>query len=349
MSRACGANHQHSGGMTTITVLGASGFLGSALTTALAARPVRLRVLARRPAFVPADARAEVTVHTADLADPAADPDAVTAAVAGSDVVVNLLKHSGDWRAADRDPVSERINVGTTRALVAALDARRRPGPAPLCVFAGTVSQVGVPPDRMLDGTEPDHPVTAYDRQKLDAERLLLAATAAGAVRGISLRLPTIYGQGPATHAPDVGVVAGMARRAIAGEALTMWADGAVRREFVHVEDTVAAFLAALDRPDRLAGRHWLVGSGQARTLRDALRTIAGSVAAHTGTPPVPVVSTPPPAHATATDLRSVAVDPTPFRVASGWTARVTLEEGVDRTVAALLADRGTVLHGGTS
>jgi nucleoside-diphosphate-sugar epimerase len=322
---------------TRVTVLGASGFLGSAMTSALAARPVLLRVVARRPAYVPADARAEVTVHTADLAD----PDAVADAVAGSDVVVNLLKHSGDWRAADRDPLSRRVNVDSMRALVTAL---RREGPPPVCVFAGTVSQVGLPPDRPLDGTEPDHPCTAYDQQKLDAERLLLAADA---VRGISLRLPTIYGQGPATHAPDVGVVAGMTRRALAGEPLTMWADGTVQREFVHVDDTVAAFLAAVDHPDELTGRHWLVATGQAHTLSDALHVIAKSVAARTGEPPVPVVSTPPPPHATATDLASVRIDPTPFRTASGWTAQVTLDEGVDRTAAALLAIRDTALHGG--
>ncbi|MEU7874983.1 NAD-dependent epimerase/dehydratase family protein [Dactylosporangium sp. NPDC049140] len=331
--------------MTTVTVLGGSGFLGSAFTAAVSARPVRLRVLSRRPAPVPADARADVEVRRADVAD----PGVVAAAVAGADVVVNLLKHDGDWRRAGTDPRSELVNTGTTAAIVAALRGRRSSGrhsPA-VCVFAGTVSQVGVPPERPLDGSEPDRPQTPYDAQKLEAERLLLAATAAGVLRGVSLRLPTIYGQGPAAAAPDVGVIAAMIRRALDGAPLTMWGDGRVMREFVHVEDTVRAFLAAIDGADRLSGRHWLLGTGAPSSLRDALHLVSGAVAAVSGAAPVPVVAVPPPAHATATDLRSVRVDPVPFSAAAGWFPRVTLAEGISRTAAALFADRDRAARNG--
>ena len=191
-----------------------------------------------------------------------------------------------------------------------------------------------------MDGTEPDLPRTAYDSQKLAAETVLKAATAEGVLRGISLRLPTIYGQRSATSAPDAGVVVAMARRALAGEPLTIWNDGSVLRELVHVEDTAAAFLAAIDRPARLAGRHWLLGTGTAHTLAEVFGQVSRSVAARTGEPPVPVVSVPAPEHATATDLASVLVDPDPFRSAAGWSARVRLEQGVDRTVAALVDRR---------
>jgi nucleoside-diphosphate-sugar epimerase len=284
---------------------------------------------------VPPDARADGEVRTADLSV----PGEVAAAVAGADLIVNLVKHSGDWRGADRDPQSEQVNVGTMRALIAAVRAGRAAVP-PVCVFAGTVSQVGLPPARPMDGSEPDHPLTAYDSQKLAAEVLLKAATADGVLRGISLRLPTIYGQRSATSAPDVGVVVGMARRAFAGEPLTMWDGGSVQRELVHVEDTADAFLAALDRPAPLVGAHWLVGTGEPRSLAALFGRISRSVAACTGRAPVPVVSTPAPAYATATDRASVLVDPAPFRAAAGWTARIPMEEGIDRTVAALAAQR---------
>lgn len=324
--------------MTRITVLGASGFLGSALTAALSARPIRLRVVARRPTPVPADARADVEVCTADLTDPNPLADAVD----GADVIINLLKHSGDWRLADRDPASESVNVAPMRALVANLRGRRSAGAAPLCLFAGTVSQVGVPPEGPLDGSEPDRPDSAYDRQKLAAERVLKAATDAGVLRGASLRLPTVYGQRSATSPPDVGVVASMVRRALAGEALTMWNDGTVRRELVYIDDAAAAFLAAVDRPGSVVGRHWLVGTGQAVPLGGVFRAVARAVAAFTGKPPVPVLSTAAPTHAVATDFRSQVIDPTPFCVAAGWSARVPLHEGIARTVAALAEQAAT-------
>lgn len=315
-----------------IAVLGASGFVGSAVTAALAGRPVRLRTVARRPAEVPAGAVAEIEPHIADLTV----PGAVSAAVADADAVIHLVLHAAGWRGADHDPTSERTNVGVVRELVHALWGDRRPAPA--VVFAGSTSQVGLPPRVPIDGTEADHPVTAYDRQKQSAEQLLRAATADGSLRGISLRLPTIFGPGPVQAAQDRGVVAVMARRALAGEPITMWADGATERDLLYVDDVAEAFAAALSRADELAGRHWLLGTGHGVRLRDLFHTIAEIVAEHTGRPAVPVVPVPSPPGATPMDRHSMVVDSSAFRSATGWRPRVPLREALSRTVAALAA-----------
>ncbi|KOV67547.1 NAD-dependent epimerase/dehydratase family protein [Streptomyces sp. MMG1121] len=324
-----------------ITVLGASGFVGAAVMRALALRPVRLRAVARRPG-VPAPGPAETTVVTADLTD----RTALAEAVAGADVVVHLLLADGGWRAAESDPGAERVNVGVMRDLVDLLGPGASAAVPPLVLYAGAASQVGVPPREPLDGSEPDRPETAYDRQKLAAEQLLLRATAEGRVRGVSLRLPTVFGEGAAGGGTDRGVVSAMARRALDGRPLTMWHDGTVRRDLVHVEDVAAAFTAALDHPDSLVGGHCLIGAGRGDTLGDAFRLIARAVADRTGRRPVPVECVDPPAHAPVTDFRSVTIDSSPFRAATGWRPRVSLCEGVRRTVDALARqqdeDRGT-------
>lgn len=319
-----------------ITVLGASGFVGSAVTRALARRPVRLRAVARRPSVV-APGPAETAVVTADLTDRAA----LAEAVAGSDAVVHLLLADGGWRAAETDPGAERVNVGVMRDLVDVLRPSRRDAAPPLVVYGGAASQVGVPPREPLDGTEPDHPGTAYDRQKLTAERILKAATGQGRVRGIALRLPTVFGESAGHGAGDRGVVSAMARRALDGAALTMWHDGTVRRDLVHVEDVAAAFTAALDHPGPLAGGHWLIGAGRGDALGDVFRLVADAASAHTGRPPVAVESVDPPPHAPPTDFRSVTIDSAPFRAATGWRPRIPLAEGVRRTVAGLSRQRG--------
>jgi reductase EvaE/reductase VcaE len=208
--------------------------------------------------------------------------------------------------------------------------------PGTLVVYAGAASQVGVPPREPLDGTEPDRPETAYDRQKLAAERILLAASAEGRVRGIGLRLPTVYGESAAPGAADRGVVSAMARRALAGEPLTLWHDGTVRRDLVHVADVAAAFTAALDHPDALVGGRLLIGSGAGTALGDLFRLVADAVAARTGRPPVEVACVPPPPGAPVTDFRSVTLDATPLRTATGWRPVIALPDGVRRTVAAL-------------
>jgi nucleoside-diphosphate-sugar epimerase len=318
--------------MRTVTVLGAAGFLGSAIADALSAREIDLRLVARRPVTLPPDAVANVTTHLVDVTDEAA----LMPVLDGSDVIMYLLKHSGDWRTPDAEPGAELVNVGAMRTIVKTFAGTENP---PVVVYAGGIGQVGPPPEGKMDGSEPDHPNSEYDRQKLAAERVMIAGHDEGAVRGISLRLPTVFGQRPAGPR-DPGVVVTMAHKALAGEPLTMWGDGAITRDLVHIDDCVAAFLAAADNPADLAGRHWIVGTGEVWTLARLFRAIAASVGEHTGTQPVPVVSVPPPAHSVAADAHSVLLDPEPFRRASGWVPGVSPEEGIDRTVAVLVGEK---------
>ncbi len=317
-----------------IAVLGASGYVGSVVSGLLAQRPVSLRLVARRNCAVPGG-MASAEAVSADLTD----EDNVAEAVADADVVFHLAKHTGDWRLPEEDPAAtEPVNVGIMRSLVRVLAERpSAAGPPPLVVFAGACTQIGRTPDHPMDGTEPDYPDTEYDRQNLEAEHILMAASRSGAVRGISLRLATVFGQSPLSGAPDAGVVSTMIRKALAGEQLTMWHDGSVVRDITYVEDVGRAFVAALDRPHGLVGRHWMIGTGRADRLGDVFRTVAEAVAAATGKPEVPVVTVPPPGAAVVTDFLNVFINPAPFGSATGWSARVPLRAGVDRTVAAFL------------
>lgn len=320
-----------------VVVLGASGYVGSAVTALLVRQPLRLRLVARRRSGVPGPAVARIDVCQADLAR----PGAVARAVAGADAVLHLVTHAGGWRAADQDPDHERVNVGLVHEVVSALAQERRPGRAPVLVLAGSTSQVGLPPRRPLDGTEPDHPETAYDRQKLAAEEAVMQASARGVVRGVALRLPTVFGRSHALPVEDDGVVSVMTRRAVAGEPLTLWTAGEVERDLLAVDDVAAAFAAAIDFADALNGRHWLLGTGRGVRLDDLFWAIAATVAARTGRPPVPVESVAPPGHATTTDRRGVVIDSSAFRAVTGWTPRTSLEQGLDSTVAAVLGASG--------
>lgn len=299
-----------------VAVLGGSGFVGSAVSARLAARGARVRVVARSPGVPPFPAE----VVTTDLTE----PGAVAAAVAGADVVLPLVLFTGggSWRVSAGDATdATRVNVGI---VAEAVDAARG-----AVVFAGSTSQVGPGAPERIDGTETDHPESEYDRQKCAAERLVLDAG------GCSLRLPTVFG--PSTGSPDRGVVTAMARRALAGEPLTVWGAGNVDRDLVFVEDVAEAFAAAVAHADRLAGRAWLVGSGTGVPVRALFELVASTVAELTGRPAVPVVSVPPPPHATASDFHGLVADPAGLTLATGWRARVPLAAAVSRTVAHLI------------
>ncbi|MFH9071245.1 NAD-dependent epimerase/dehydratase family protein [Streptomyces alboflavus] len=322
-----------------VAVLGASGFLGSAVAAMLARRHLRLRLVARRPSAVPAGAVADVEVCEADLTDTAS----LAAVVGDVDAIVHLVCHRSGARAwrTDDDPLGEWVNVGMVHALVDIL--RAAPGTRrPACVFAGSASQVGLTARDRVDGTEEDHPASGYDRHKSLAERALLDATREGVLRAVSLRLPTVYGESRTPTAADGGVVTAMARRALAGEPLTVWRDGTIGRDLLHVDDAARALVTGLDRVGELAGRHWVVGTGRMTTLGDLFRTVARLTADTTGRPPVPVVTVEPPDHATPVDFHSFTVDATAFHRATAWAPRVPLHVGLSRTVSALARGGGT-------
>lgn len=318
-----------------VTVLGATGFVGSAVLRELARHPLRIRAVARKPATVPADARADTDVHTADLTE----PGEMAAAVAGADIIIHTIAYiagASTWRVADGDSAAERVNVGLVSDLIEALQTRSESGPPATVLFAGAASQVGPVDKTTLDGTEPDRPKGEYDRQKLAAEKLLLAANGQGILRAASLRLPTVFGHGPQSTAADKGVVSLMARKALSGDALTMWHDGTVQRDLLYVDDAARAFAAAIDHAESLAGRAWLLGTGRGEPLGEVFNKIAGLASMSSGKPPVPVVSVQPPEHAEVSDFRSVVIDSSGFRNITGWRPQVPLDEALRRTVTAL-------------
>ncbi|CCH33139.1 NDP-4-keto-6-deoxyhexose 4-ketoreductase [Saccharothrix espanaensis DSM 44229] len=320
-----------------MTVLGASGLVGTAVTRELADRPVRLRLVGRRATAVPRGALAEIDVRQVDLRE----PGAVAAAVDGADVVIHLVAQisgASTWRVAATDPVAERVNVGLVHDIVEAL-RRQRPEKPPLVLLAGSMSQVGRATSARIDGSEPDRPLTTYDLQKMAAERAITAADAEGVLRGATLRLATLYSGGLDATDLDRGVVSAMMRRAFAGQPLTMWHDGTVNRDLLCVDDAARAFVAALDAPEAVTGGSWLIGTSVATSIAELFTTISKVVAATTGDQPVPVLSVPPAEHSVPTDLLDFVVDPSAFRRATGWVPRVALLDGLDRLATAFARD----------
>ncbi|ANZ15346.1 NAD-dependent epimerase/dehydratase family protein [Streptomyces noursei] len=308
-----------------VVVLGASGFLGSAVISELALLPIQLRAVARSRTLVPDGAQADIEVCTVDLAE----PGAVTKAVDGADAIIHLaadIGGEGAWRAAGSSERQEQVNVGLMHELVGSLPSREIP---PVVVFASTLQ------------AESAAGQNVYVQQKVAAEEALGKATAGGVVRGVVLRLSTLYGCSVLSGSTGRGVIAAMARRAAAGEPLTMWHDGSVKRDLLHVSDAARAFVASLRHAEALSGGRWVVGTGRMERLGEVFTTLAGAVAEQTGGQPVPVVSVDPPDYADAGDFHTVDADPTAFREATRWRPRVALRDGLDAVAAAAAKDPG--------
>jgi UDP-glucose 4-epimerase len=313
----------------TVVVTGGRGFLGTALVELLKDVDCRIVRIVRTPAPAIRDSRANVIDLTGDVRD----ASTWRRALDGADVVFHLAAQTSA-AVAQADP--DRDFADNVAPVVNLLDACRLAGATPIVLFAGTVTQAGVPVSTPVDESHADNPPTVYDAHKLLAENHVKDHARQGIVRGASLRLANLYGPGPRSRGAGRGVLNTMIRRAVAGEALTVYGSGAYVRDYLYVRDAALAFIAAAEGIEKLNGGHWVIGSGEGHTINDAFNAVAARVAERTGRR-VAVEHVEPREPLSALETRNFVADSSRFRAATLWRARCPFPEGIDRTIEACL------------
>lgn len=172
--------------MTRVLVTGAGGFLGTALVPELGRAGFRVRAFVRDSSpilsFLP-----EVEVVVGDVCH----GKRVKEVTVDCDAVVHLAGkvHAKDGHDPEREYNS--VNVEGTRHV---LDAAVAAG-ATRVVFVSSVKVFGEQTQGCVDETCPPYPQTPYGWSKWKAEQLVSEYSQCGAVMGVSLRLPMVYGQ----------------------------------------------------------------------------------------------------------------------------------------------------------
>jgi UDP-glucose 4-epimerase len=317
-----------SGSLTgkTIAVTGAAGFIGSRVVDRLVGDAGLVIRVARAGLPRIEDVAASVIDVIGDVTD-----RAIWDQVADADIVFHFAARTSDPRADDDGDAHFHANVLPLRHLFAACGRRCR---RPIVVFAGTVTEAGIPSRLPVNEDEPDDPVTAYDRHKLMAENDLKAASALGTVCGATLRLSNVYGPGATGAKPDRDVLNRMIRAALRGEPLTVYGTGEYVRDYVFVEDVADAFLKAAAHGEEINGRHFVIGSGRGVTIRGAFELVAARVETLTGRR-VPVVIANPATALSDIQKRNFVADTTRFSAATGWRPSWSLSDGIDCTIEA--------------
>ena len=117
---------------------------------------------------------------------------------------------------------------------------------------------------------------------------------------------------------------------------MNVFRPGDLLRDYLFIDDAVRVFLNAGAKADQLGGRHFVVGSGQGRTLVDAFKTVADLVARKMGKT-VPVNEVDPPQDLPSIDFRNFVANPKAFMQLTGWRPMVGFEEGIDLTINSFL------------
>jgi len=336
-------------------VTGGAGFIGCALAERYAASATRWVALdnlhpqvhavpGRPAALAPA---AELVVG--DVTDAAVWDDVL--ADLRPDVVVHLAAETGTGQSLTEATRHAQANVVGTTAMLDAfgrvdhvpahmvLSSSRavygegqwmRPDgtrllPGPRTHEALARGQWDVPGARALPSAAaetPPAPTSVYAATKLAQEHILSAWAAARGAGLSMLRMQNVYGPGQSLTNPYTGIVSLFSQLAERGEAIPVYEDGAIVRDFVYIDDVATAFGALLERGPRGIDGPWDVGTGVPTTILE----LAGAIAEYHGAPP-PVVT----GAFRDGDIRAAWCVVEPTVAALGWTPEVDVRTGMIR------------------
>ena len=169
-----------------------------------------------------------------------------------------------------------------------------------------------------------DHPLlaeTSYAAGKAAADLLLMSYVNMYGLDIVTVRPFNNYGprQNDGAFAAIVPLTI---KRLLGGDAPIIEGDGLQTRDFIYVQDTVAAILA-LATTDAASGRTLNVGSGREAAIREVVETLC-DIAGYTGE----IAHAPP----RIADVRRHRADVTQAEALLGSVARTELREGLEKT-----------------
>lgn len=287
------------------------------------------------------------------------DAKALAAAVqkAAPDLVYHLAAETGTGQSADEPVRYADVNVGGCARLIEALKAS--PKPPSRVVLAATRAvygegafenargQITAPSPRASEAMAkgvfdlfdeggarltarptpeslPPRPGSVYGSTKLMQEYLLQQTPAPWDV--VILRLQNVYGPGQSLRNPYTGVLSIFCQQAMAGQTLNIYEDGEIYRDFIFVDDVVAAFAAAARHTDA-GGRTFNIGSGEATSILHAAELILRDLGLGVDKRRVTGAFR-------AGDIRHAVADIEEAGKGLGWKAKVPFEQGIAQLVA---------------
>jgi UDP-glucose 4-epimerase len=290
-----------------VVVTGGAGFIGSNLVDALVARGDDVVVVDDLSTGKRENVNGAARLVELDIRHGLDGLFAET----GPDICFHLAAQADVPTSVQRPDYDAEVNVvGSVRVLQAA-------GDRTAVVFASTGGAIYGECQRPAQEDDPRRPLSPYGVAKLAGEEYLAAWNRLYGTSHTTLRFGNVYG--PRQEAGlEGGVVAIFLEAMAEGRETTIYGDGSQTRDFVHVDDIVAAALAAPG-----SGGVFNVGSGvevSVAELHARCRAVSGD-----DRPPRT-------APARGGDVLRNALDIARIEQELGWEPQVQLDDGLRQT-----------------
>jgi NAD dependent epimerase/dehydratase len=303
-------------------VTGAGGFIGSHLVEALLHRGWSTLALVR---YV---SNGSVGFLDERLGDPrleivrgdVRDADFLHAHFREGDVVFHLaalisIPYSYE---APRDCVDVNV-LGTLNVLEACRKAKVR-----RLVHTSTSEVFGTAVYVPIDEKHPIQTQSPYAASKHAADKLVQSYVCSFDVPAVTLRPFNTFGPRQSPRA----VISTIIQQALVTRRIQL-GNLAPRRDFTFVADTVAGFIAAADAGDSAIGMEINLGTGRDVSIGEIVTMIRDAI-----DPQIPIESDSARLRPEASEVMRLLSDNTRARALLGWSPRISLEEGLARTIA---------------
>ena len=310
-------------GVKSVFVTGAHGLLGGRLVPALLDRGLRVAVLRRDEPALSALAiegtEARVDVVPGDVRDAAVVERAL--AEYEVDTVFHLAAQTLVGTALRSPAPTFDTNVRGTWTV---LEAARRVG-VQRVVVAASDKAYGASDELPYREETPLRPRYPYDASKAAADLIARSYWHTYRLPVTVTRFANLYGGGDLNFSR---LVPESVAAALQGRAPVIRSDGTPERDFLHVDDAVAAYLALVDLLERdvaaAAGEAFNAGSGAPTAVLDVVRAVCAAAG----------VDLQPDVRGEARgEIDRQYVDPAKLRDRTGWETSTDLPEGLARTV----------------
>lgn len=306
-------------------VTGAAGFIGYHITAALLARGIEvLGIDDLNPYYDVRLKRARLQnlgrgfcFKQIDLAD----HEAVLRLNDGIDVIFHVAAQAG-VRYSLENPFAYAASNLTGHLTI--LELARRCKKLQHLIYASSSSVYGIGSSLPYAESErADRPSSLYAATKRADELMSASYAHLFGLKQTGLRFFTVYGP---WGRPDMAYF-GFAEAMMAGEPITLYEDGTLKRDFTYIDDIIAGIMGVFDHPPESAQPHRVfnIGNNRAEYVRDLVTILERhlGVSARTKSLPKPEA-----------DPVETCADISALHALCGYVPSTRLDEGVPRFVA---------------